>query len=56
MKIQNVLIVRLLWYIRFIYKAKNTYFTRRLNNIVENVQNNRFVINITFKKKNINIL
>lgn len=56
MKSWNAQIVRLLQYVRFVYKTKNASFVRRLSNIVKNVQNIKFVIYIIFEKKDVNIL
>lgn len=56
MRNKNTLIIRLLLFIRFIYKAKNIIFIKKLNNTMKNIQNKKFVMYITFEKKGVNIL
>lgn len=43
MKSKDVQTIRLLQRIGFEYKAENTSLVRRLSNIVENAQNNKFI-------------
>lgn len=56
MKNWNILFIKLLLYAIFIFKVKNTSFTKKWKIIVENAQNNVFVIFIFFKKNVANIL
>ena len=56
MKSQNAPTVRLSQRVGFVYEAENASLVRRLNNIVENAQNNEFVMHVTFEKKSVNVL
>lgn len=38
------------------YEVENANLIRRLSNIIENIQNNKFILHITFEKKSVNIL
>lgn len=56
MKNLNILIIKYLQSIVFIYKIKNTIFLKKYRNIIRKLLNNTFIIYIIFKKKDINIL